>query len=81
MIPCDPVGYLNNEYGEPDKWQTPMKSNYTWSNLDRKNVENWTDTEWPYAIRFYKYNGEVDKNQTLRFINAHSSYNLTKLPD
>ncbi len=79
MVPCDPVKYLNNEYG-PD-WKKPKKSSYTWPNLDRIHGLDWSDADWPYAIRFYKTDGKVDVNQTIAFINQNSKLNLIKLPD
>jgi hypothetical protein len=81
MVPCDPIGYLNNEYGNGENWMKPKKSGYNWPNLDRIHGLDWSDTDWPYAIRFYNKNGQVDVSQTITFVNHNSKLNLLKLPN
>ncbi len=70
LIPCDPVQYLNYEYGGIKNWITPKKKNYKWSNLD-KQTWNWTEKEWVHAIKFYNKKIGFDKNQTLKFVNQY----------
>lgn len=80
LVPCDPVGYLNFEYGKEENWIKPKKSNYTWSNLDSK-MTYWSREQWPYAIRFYDENGNVKKDFTIRYLNDfHPGLNLKQLP-
>ena len=80
MVPCDPVRHLDFEYGK-NNWQVPKKSNYAWSNLS-KNYTLWAKEQWPFAIRFYEKNGDLDTNTTINFLNLHMrNLNLKKLPD
>ena len=79
MVPCDPVKYLNKEYG-PGHWQTPQAVNYTWTNVVYYN--NWTDAQWPNTIKYYDRNGKLLKDKILSYVNKHLKYNVTKLqPD
>ena len=32
--PCDPVGFLNREYGSMEMWAKPKAGDYTWLSLD-----------------------------------------------
>ena len=47
MVPCDPVLYLNDDYGI---WQNPEEKNYRWPNLDL-NVKR----VWPYGNPLYYF--------------------------
>lgn len=79
MVPCDPVRYLNYEYGEGN-WFEPKRSNYTWTNLD-ENYTLWSRDEWPHVIRFYKKNGTIDVKETEQYLNLHmKDLNLKALP-
>ncbi len=78
LVPCDPVEYLNLEYGEANNWIFPKSKNYTWSNLDKQHT-NWTDKEWPHAIKFYNING-FNKIETINFVNNYLKKKITKLP-
>ena len=77
MIPCDPIKYLDKEYG-PSRWLTPESSNYTWKNVVYYN--NWTDSEWPRTIKYYDKEGKLLVPKILNHVNKHLKYNLTKLP-
>ena len=77
MVPCDPVNYLDKEYG-PKNWQTPQSKNYSWTNV--LYWKNWTDTEWPHTIKYYGKSGELLTPKILAYVNKHLSYNLTSLP-
>ena len=76
LIPCDPVQYLDFEYGA-SKWQTPKKDKYKWPNLIYQG--EWSDNEWQKAIRFYDSNGTVKTIKTLKYLNRVSKYNITHL--
>ena len=78
MIPCDPVTYLNNEYGI-DNWATPMSKNYQWKNV--KYFKNWTDSEWPHAVRYYDKKGQLIQKKTLNYLNEHLVVKLESLPE
>ena len=68
LIPCDPVKYLDSEYGT-SKWQTPVKGP-KWSNLIYQG--EWSDSEWPKAVRYYYNNGTVKINETLKHLNRYT---------
>jgi hypothetical protein len=76
MIPCDPVSYLDKEYGPG--WKSPQSKNYTWSNV--QYWKNWSDIEWPRAVKYYDKNGALLRPKILAYINKHMSHNLTELP-
>ena len=80
ISPCDPVHYLNKEYG-PNNWHSPQSKNYTWSNV--AFWKNWSDTEWPHAVKYYDKQGALLKPKMLAYINKHMSHGhgLTELPD
>jgi hypothetical protein len=78
MVPCDPVSYLDKEYGRGN-WHSPQSKNYTWTNVVYHS--NWTDTEWPYAVKYYDKFGKLIKPKILAYINKHLKYNLTQLPN
>ena len=79
LVPCDPIGYLNNEYGNYDKWVIPISKNYKWSNLET-NYTLWSDSQWPYAIKFFRNNGKFNMEGSLNYINKNSNLNLSNLP-
>ena len=78
MIPCDPVSYLNFEYGGINGWITPFSRNYSWKNMLFSG--KWSDSEWPYAFKFYYTDGSLNVKDTLNTINKYATINLTKLP-
>ena len=77
MVPCDPVGYLDYEYGL-GKWQEPKKENFTWKNV--RFWQNWTDAQWPYTIKYYDKYGNILKKKILDYLNLHAKRNITELP-
>ena len=79
LVPCDPIKYLNKEYG-PRNWETPKVKNYSWTNV--VYMANWTDTEWARAIKYYDKNGELIKTKMLNYINSHldAKHQLNELP-
>lgn len=76
LVPCDPVQYLDLEYGK-NSWQTPLSSKYKWKNL--VFVGNWTDDEWPQAVRYYEKNGTLNLVKTLKYLTENSKLNFTSL--
>lgn len=62
-----------------ENWIVPKTKSYTWSNLDRKYT-NWSDKQWPFAIKFFNRNGKLNKNYTLYYINKSLKKSLNKLP-
>lgn len=79
MVPCDPVSYLNREYGEEKKWSFPQEKNYTWSNVIYDS--RWKDHEWPNVIRYYDKAGGLLKNKVLEYVNKHLKNNISYIPD
>ena len=77
LVPCDPVKYLDNEYGK-NKWQIPKSTNYSWTNLVSNG--NWSENEWPKVLKYYEKNGTINLKSTLKDINKYSNLNYTKLP-
>jgi hypothetical protein len=77
MIPCDPVHYLERDYG-PRRWQTPQSSNYTWTNV--RYWEKWKDKQWPHTIKYYDKQGRLLKQKVLDYVNKFSSKNITEVP-
>ena len=85
MIPCDPVQYLNTEYGR-DTWIKPkpeldnkvlnrdnrkqnipkFSTKYTWPNLHYYG--KYDDGDLIKSARFFKNDGTIDYDITLRFI-------------
>ena len=78
MVPCDPVKYLNREYGR-DLWKSPESKNYTWTNV--LFWKNWTDSEWPHTIKYYDKNGDLIEPKILEYVNKFSNENITSVPD
>ena len=78
MVPCDPVTYLNLEYG-PNNWQSPDRNfGARWKNLFENG--RWSDSEWPNVLRAYDFKGKLMYNYTLKVINEHISPKLSQLP-
>lgn len=77
MVPCDPVKYLDFEYG-PSNWLMPLVANYSWKNLYYK--ANWTDYEWPRVLKYYYNNGSINVKTSLRIINENLKNPLVELP-
>ena len=84
MVPCDPVKYLNVQYGK-DKWDVPLVSNYAVPNTDWGTGRVRSEIELKYSFRYYDENGNVEVNRSLNAINElyNKFYgkNLTKLPN
>ena len=78
LVPCEPVGYLNHQYGPMSLWSVPEPVNYTWFNIDR--VGDWSDNDWPYAIRYYDRYGYAQRARTIGKLNEESKYNITIFP-
>ena len=76
MVPCDPVDYLNQEYGIFN-WISPERTEFSWPNLFSSG--NWSDYEWPKAYNIFFSNGTLNEKETLEYINYYSKYKLTKL--
>ena len=70
MIPCDPVQYLDNEYGKFN-WQKPLAKKYHWKNL--KFEEYWPNSKWSQAVKFYDQNGKLLWKKTMNYIKKFSS--------
>ena len=77
MVPCDPVKYLDNEYGV-NNWATPLSKNYQWKNV--VYFKNWTNSEWPHAVRYYDKEGKLIEKKTLDYINQHLKVKIESLP-
>lgn len=78
MVPCDPVKYLDKEYG-PKRWESPESKNYTWKNV--VFWKNWSDSDWPRSIKYYDKNGYLMKEKILEYVNKFQTKNLTSIPD
>jgi hypothetical protein len=68
MIPCDPVGYLDNEYG-PMTWQKPVAKKYYWNNLAFS--EYWSSSEWPKAVRFFDRHGKLLHRKIANYVKKY----------
>ena len=77
MIPCDPITYLDRDYG-PGNWQTPQSVNYTWTNV--KYWEKWTESQWPHTIKYYDRDGKLIKKKILEYVNKYMSEPITEVP-
>ena len=78
LVPCDPVGYLNHQYGPMSLWSVPEPANYTWFNIHK--YSEWSDDDWPFVVRFYDRYGYVERTRTINHLNKASKINITKLP-
>lgn len=54
LVPCDPDGYLNNEYGE---WSTPLAKKYNWTNL--VFLGPWENEYWPNVLKQFDPDGRI----------------------
>ena len=79
MIPCDPIGYLNSEYGNIINWMKPKEKDYSWNNIEEVEY-TWSDQDWTNAIKFYQKNGKLDRDKTLKYINEALKAKLEDLP-
>lgn len=78
IVPCNPEKYLSFQYGE-EKWRNPMPVHYfNFKSIIR--LPDWTDDEWPYVVRYYKKNGDVDTITTLTVLNKNVNKSYTALP-
>ena len=78
IVPCNPEEYLSLQYGK-DKWKLPLKEGYF--NYNSINFyKEWTDDEWPNAVRWYNTVGEVDVQKTLNDLNRNAKIPIKKLP-
>ena len=79
MVPCNPEEYLSHQYGH-EKWRTRLQDKY----FNYKSIsfyKNWTDQEWPYAVRWYNLEtGEINVEKTLLDINKHVPVPYKTLP-
>lgn len=67
MVPCDPVSYLNSQYGE--NWIKPEKRRYNINNINWAKPIEWSDDVIPFVLRYYDEKGKVKINKTLDEIN------------
>ena len=62
MVPCDPVEYLNTEYGE-NSWKTPKKSLvFNTNDLRKSKKEVVSDNDkynWPNLLYYGKYDNSI----------------------
>ena len=78
MVPCDPVSYLDMEYGR-EYWKTPNPHFETkWKNV--KAVEKWNENEWPHVLKMYDVKGQLLGTTLLDIINMHLNISINKLP-
>ena len=68
-MPCDPVTFLNNNYGSSTLWMKPDTEGF--KNIDWKNYRIWRNHEWPNWMRHYSRNGKLQVARTLRDLNEH----------
>ncbi|CAF0881230.1 unnamed protein product [Didymodactylos carnosus] len=77
-IPCDPVEYLNSEYGM-NKWNLPLKTGYSWINLKIHSV--WNDVAWLYATRLYTRDGKLRSDAfAINWISKYYNYTIETIP-
>jgi hypothetical protein len=76
MVPCDPLAFLNADYGL-NKWKMPLKRGYKWANFEFRGQIS--DAEWPHSIKFYTKTG-FDKESTMSYIEEYATPNTT-IPD
>jgi hypothetical protein len=75
MVPCDPVTYLNTEYGS---WS----STRTWKSPGEVYIGNLSRQEIMYEVRHYDSDGLLLLNKTLDYINEIlMTNNITELPE
>lgn len=66
LVPCDPVAFLNRNYGSWSKPERELK-NYRWPNMNYTGT--WTDEQYRQSFRKYAADGSVDQKATLKFWN------------
>jgi hypothetical protein len=66
-VPCDPVQFLNEAYGV-NGWQTPEAKDYKWNNIIDEG--EWSLNDWKDAYRLYNSDGEIQINETLKYLNS-----------
>jgi hypothetical protein len=79
LVPCNPMEYLNQEYGDLKNWIIPKSKGYKWSNVEKKS-SFWSEKEWLYAVKHFHSTGKLNYLSTLNFINTGFKFNLTSLP-
>lgn len=67
LIPCNPVQYLNAEYG-PNGWKIPEKKNYKF--YGTKFYERVSDAEFLKTRKYYRYDGAIDNSTTFEELNS-----------
>jgi len=69
LVPCDPVGYLNKNYGSFKKWSVPEAEfkKYKWPNINYTGT--WSDEQYRKSVRIFESDGSVDQLETLNFWN------------
>ena len=73
-VPCFPEKYLQNSYGY---WQDPQDKYYRQPNVLFEQ-ENWPESDWFDAARFYWKNGQLNSEHTFNYLISYS--NLTVKP-
>ena len=63
QVPCDPVAYLDQNYGAFPKWAKPQSefSKYVWPSIVKNG--HWTDKEYMSAVQIFKGNGKLSEVQ------------------
>ncbi len=77
MIPCDPVSYLDQEYG-PSKWYKPIVTNYEWKNIFFHST--WNSLSWPHAVKFYDRNGNLLIQKIKNYVNTYLKDKIQTVP-
>jgi len=75
MVPCDPIGYLDNEYG-PKMWQKPLTKKYNWNNL--AFWEYWSSSEWPNAVKFFNRHGKLLRKKIISYVKKYPNKPLKR---
>ncbi|CAF1384791.1 unnamed protein product, partial [Didymodactylos carnosus] len=77
-VPCDPIEYLNTEYGI-NKWNAPLEKGYSWINM--KLHSYWTDLAWLYATRLYTREGKLRTDKfAIDWISKFYNYTIKTIP-
>ena len=77
MIPCDPVHYLDQEYGAAN-WRKPMESKYEWKNVAYNSI--WSDSEWPHAVKYFDRAGNLIVQKIKNYINKFLANRIQTVP-
>lgn len=69
QVPCDPIAYLDTNYGKFPKWSKPKSlfTEYVWPNFSPNG--KWTDEEFINGFRRYNLDGSLNRKATLDTIN------------